>query len=103
MRPALQQFGYDVEIGALSGKVHDHSGPAVAIIVKSEKDTSAEPLYLRIRSHAPELPIIILGPDDLKAKLRLFELGLDDYVVYPADELELATRIKALVRRRALT
>ena len=52
-----------------------------------------------IRTSAPNLPILVVGPDDTDAKVRLFELGADDYVVKPFDHQEFLARIRSLIRR----
>ena len=42
---------------------------------------------------------MVVGPNDIEAKVRLFELGADDYVVEPFDQTEFLARIKSLVHR----
>jgi DNA-binding response OmpR family regulator len=48
-----------------------------------------------IRTNAPKLPILIVGPNDTNAKVRLLEIGADDYMVEPFDNREFLARIKA--------
>jgi DNA-binding response OmpR family regulator len=48
---------------------------------------------------APRLPQIVVGPNDIEAKVRLFELGADDHVVEPFDPVEFRARIKSLACR----
>jgi hypothetical protein len=38
-----------------------------------------------LRRAAPNLPVIVVGPNDVEAKVKLFKLGADDYVVEPFD------------------
>jgi DNA-binding response OmpR family regulator len=52
-----------------------------------------------IRNVAPRLPVIVLGPNDVDAKVKLFELGADDYVVEPFDRTEFLARIDSFIRR----
>lgn len=48
-----------------------------------------------------DVPIIVLSArDDLATKVRMLELGGDDYLVKPCDPAELVARIGALLRRR---
>ena len=57
----------------------------------------------RMRSHAPKLPILIVGPDNTAAMVRLFELGADDYIVEPFDYQEFLARVESLMRRHQLS
>jgi len=52
------------------------------------------------RRAAPTLPLVVVGPNDLEAKVKLFELGVDDYVVESFDHKEFLARIKSIIRRR---
>ncbi len=54
-----------------------------------------------LRGVAPELPLIIVGPNDVGAKVKLFRLGCDDYVVEPVDQREFLARINSWVRRQS--
>lgn len=53
-----------------------------------------------VRRSSPDVPIIVVGPDDLEAKVRLFEIGADDYIVEPFDLHEFLARVKSLIRRQ---
>lgn len=50
------------------------------------------------------IPIIFLTAtcDDLKSKIRGMDLGADDYIVQPVDNLELVTRVKVMLRIKSL-
>ena len=52
-----------------------------------------------LRRAAPRLPLMVVGPNDIEAKVRLFELGADDYVVAPFEQTEFLARIKSLAHR----
>ena len=52
-----------------------------------------------IRSAAPTLPLIVVGPDDVETKVRLFKVEADDYVVEPFDRTEFLARVSSLIRR----
>jgi aryl-alcohol dehydrogenase-like predicted oxidoreductase/DNA-binding NarL/FixJ family response regulator len=51
-----------------------------------------------IRSAAPTLPLIVVGPDDIETKVRLFKAEADDYVVEPFDRTEFLARVSSLIR-----
>jgi len=50
------------------------------------------------------IPIIFITAtvDDLKSKIKGLELGADDYLVQPIDNLELTTRVKVMLRIKRL-
>ena len=52
------------------------------------------------RLAAPNLPLVVVGPDDVEAKVKLFGLGADDYVVEPFDPTEFLARISSIIRRQ---
>jgi DNA-binding response OmpR family regulator len=81
---------------------HSASGLRLVILVSSSGILRLKKICnmcSRIRSHAPTLPILILGPDNTEAKVRLLELGADDYIVEPFDYQEFLARVKSLIRR----
>jgi two-component system alkaline phosphatase synthesis response regulator PhoP len=48
----------------------------------------------------PGLPLLILsGSSDVADKVRLLEMGADDYVTIPFSPRELVARLRALIRR----
>lgn len=51
-----------------------------------------------------DVPVIFLSAtyDDLRSKIKGLDLGADDYLVQPVDDLELVTRIKAVLQIKAL-
>jgi DNA-binding response OmpR family regulator len=52
------------------------------------------------RLAVPTLPLVVIGPNDVEAKVKLFGLGVDDYVVESFDQKEFLARIKSIIRRR---
>ncbi len=53
-----------------------------------------------VRSVNRHIPILFMSArDDLPAKQKGFQIGIDDYMVKPVDFVELLLRIKALLRR----
>ncbi|MEW5948220.1 MAG: hybrid sensor histidine kinase/response regulator [Thermodesulfobacteriota bacterium] len=61
----------------------------------------------RILKGDPEMrhiPIVFLTAtyDDLKSKIKGMDMGADDYIVQPVDNLILATRVKVMLRIKSL-
>lgn len=53
-----------------------------------------------VRSINPNIPILFLSArDDLSAKQKGYQVGIDDYMVKPVELEELVLRIEALLRR----
>ena len=75
----------------------------LAFVVTSNAPCRTEEICSAIRRERPTLPIIVLGPDVAPIKLKLFALGVDDYVLDSFDRLELLARIKSLIRRHWLS
>ena len=57
-----------------------------------------EHICSELRRRAPTLLLVVLGPDDVKTKVRLFEIGADAYLVEPFAPAELLATIAALIR-----
>jgi len=59
---------------------------------------------LKEDEHTRYIPIIFLTAtvDDIKSKVMGLEMGADDYLVQPIDNLELVTRIKVMLRIKRL-
>jgi DNA-binding response OmpR family regulator len=78
-------------------------GVALAILVSSEPYWRIEYIYeicLAMKSRAPDLPIMVLGRDDVDIKVKLFASGADDYVLERFDTEEFLARVRAHIRRR---
>ncbi|MFD1957496.1 response regulator transcription factor [Paenibacillus thailandensis] len=57
-------------------------------------------LCSHIKEHYPEVPIIMVtAKRETTQKIKGFNMGADDYLVKPFDPLELAVRVKNLLRR----
>ncbi|WP_248925064.1 response regulator transcription factor [Paenibacillus hamazuiensis] len=57
-------------------------------------------LCKELRLRYPELPLLMVTAKGESAhKIKGFQLGTDDYVVKPFDPMELAMRVKALLKR----
>ena len=67
------------------------SGYEVCRIIKSDKDLRFIPV------------IVITALSDLDDKLKAIDMGADDFLIKPFNKLELATRIRSLLRLKAVT
>ncbi|QJD82608.1 response regulator transcription factor [Cohnella herbarum] len=57
-------------------------------------------LCSRLKADYPEMPILMVtAKGETNHKLKGFNLGADDYLVKPFDPLELAARVKLLLKR----
>lgn len=100
----LRRVGYSVARASETSEwQHFLISCDVAILVDSTPLWSSGRIFdicSAMRYDSPGVPIMVIGPDDLKAKVRLFEVGVDDYLIDPFDDEEFLARIRALIRRR---
>ena len=101
----LLEAGFDVR-SVESAPTRTVSGAAMpsAILLGLDRDEIPKPSTLwELRHIAPDAAIIILSSNpDVKRKVRLFELGADDYIEEPFEPLELLARVRSFVRRQKL-
>jgi len=99
----LCESGYSVRVTSSAYiATHSSSGLRLVILVSSSSSLRLKKICRmcsRIRTNTPKLPILIVGPDNTDAKVRLLELGADDYIVEPFDYQEFLARVKSLIRR----
>jgi len=100
----LQGAGYQVAITseAQRGLNFELADMKLAILFSSRAHSRMKyvsEVCAALRRAAPRLPLMVVGPNDIEAKVRLFELGADDYVVEPFDQTEFLARIKSLAHR----
>ena len=103
VRKALEEEGYDAYMAlnadsALQMFKEDHYDLIISDIMMPVKDGFA--LAEEVRELNANVPILFMtAMDDLEAKKRGYELGIDDYMVKPIDTQELLLRVGALLRR----
>lgn len=104
MRQQLGSHGYDVTVATT---VHEARQllvslkPDVCIVDLVMPGTSGK-VFCREIAETTEARIIVASAEsDLATRNALFELGADDYLIKPFEPLELAMRVKALLRRKA--
>jgi DNA-binding response OmpR family regulator len=99
----LQGAGYTVHVSSNPVTGWDVASTVQAVVlVGSKLNWRTEDICeicSAIRRAAPSEPLIVVGPDDLEAKVRLLALGVDDYVVDPFDRTEFLVRIRCWIRR----
>lgn len=104
---SLRQSGYIVEV-ASDGKTADRwletetFDLAILDLGLPELDGSA--VLQRLRQRKQATPILILSARmALEERVRLLDLGADDYIVKPVALVELEARVRALIRRGQAT
>jgi DNA-binding response OmpR family regulator len=73
-----------------------------AVLVRFETDAdSAHQACLEIRRAFPEMPVIVISPRiELNTRIRLLDVGADDYLEERFAEQELIARIRSIIRGR---
>jgi DNA-binding response OmpR family regulator len=75
--------------------------PYAVVLDLKLPDISGNELCREFKSIAPSVPIIVLTANsEVKDKVRLLELGADDYVTKPFSPKELLARVRRTMRRR---
>ena len=85
-----------------SGRIVDHGGDVVVISLSTDSDAPLR-LASRLRSLEPtrQTPVLLIGDKkDQALFIKALELGVNDYITRPIDELELLARIRTQVRRK---
>src|SRR5574343_1878207 len=100
---SLRQAGYVVDL-ASNGKSADrwleNGSFDLAIPDLCLPDLDGSAVLQRLRERRQEMPVLVLSARmDLEERVRLLNLGADDYVVKPVALVELEARIRALIRR----
>lgn len=105
LKDNLELDGYDVAV-ATSGKealqAFDRTRPGLIILDLSLPDIDGIQVCRRIRDTSLVPIIMLTARDRVPEKVLGLESGADDYMSKPFDYLELAARIKALLRRTGL-
>lgn len=100
---ALAHSGYSVEV-APDGKAADRwlQGEEfdLAILDLGLPGLEGSDVLQRLRSRRQKTPVLILSARPaMEERVRLLDLGADDYVVKPVALAELEARVRALIRR----
>jgi DNA-binding response OmpR family regulator len=82
---------------ALSVATHHYD---LVILDLGFPDASGDDLLARLRAKRPNLPVIIVtARDEVRDRVRLLDIGADDYLVKPFDLDEFLARIRTVLRR----
>ena len=100
---ALSQSGYLVEI-ANDGKTADgwieSEAFDLAVLDLGLPGLDGAEVLQRLRARKQMLPVLVLSAREaLEERVRLLDLGADDYLVKPVALAELEARVRALIRR----
>jgi two-component system OmpR family response regulator/two-component system response regulator QseB len=103
LRAGLQQLAFQVD-WVRDGEAAEHelrANPyAAAVLDLSLPAKDGLTVLAAIRRAQVKLPVLVLtARDAVGDRVRGLDAGADDYVVKPVDMLELAARLRALVRR----
>lgn len=100
----LRRAGYSV---VLVGEETNWSNPELAlseiVILIGCNRRWIEQVCSAIKRSAPKLLLMVLGPDDVDARVRLFELGADSYLPEHFAPAELLARFTSLTRSQRCT
>jgi DNA-binding response OmpR family regulator len=86
--------------GKTALQLAEDKGPSLVVLDVMLPDMDGFEICARLRERHPDLPIIILSArgQDMD-KITGLEIGADDYIVKPFNPLELAARIRSILRR----
>jgi DNA-binding response OmpR family regulator len=103
---ALQKSGYGTQI-AYDGAVGVHLATTesfdVILLDINLPFIDGIEVCRRVRENDTHVPVIMLTEHDLlEEKIRIFDMGADDYLMKPLDLRELEARVKVFLRRARL-
>lgn len=100
---SLKQSGYLVDVagdGKTAERWLETETFDLCILDLGLPDLDGSTVLQRLRGRKQSLPVLILSARlALEERVRLLDLGADDYVVKPVALVELEARIRALIRR----
>lgn len=100
---SLRQSGYLVDIasdGASADRKLENGTFDLAILDLGLPFLDGSHVLQRLRNRKQAIPVLILSARiELDERVRLLNLGADDYVVKPVAREELEARVRALIRR----
>lgn len=100
---SLQQSGYRIEIasdGMTADRWLENETFDLTILDLGLPDLDGSEVLQRLRARKQRTPVLILSAREaLEDRVRLLDLGADDYLVKPVALIELEARVRALIRR----
>jgi DNA-binding response OmpR family regulator len=104
LKRLFEPEGYQVEIcgdGIAGLAAFQNATPNIVILDLRLPGIGGHDVCRKIKSKAPEVPIIVLSAaSDVVDKVLLLELGADDYVTKPFSPRELLARVRVALRRQ---
>jgi len=101
---ALQQVGYVIDWARNGGEANSWflgQTYEVVLLDLGLPDMDGAEVLRRLRASGKHVPILVLSAREaVDERVRLLDLGADDYVVKPIALTELEARIRSLIRRR---
>jgi DNA-binding response OmpR family regulator len=103
VRRTLEPAGYDVVTAADGGiamNIFRATAPRLVVLDLRLPGKSGWDLCREIRNESTSVPILVLSAvSDETTKVRLRELGADDYMTKPFSPRELVAHVQAAIRR----
>ena len=98
---SAERYAVDVTVDGLEGLEYIEAYPYDLLIVDLMLPRlSGVELIKRVRKSNSFIPVLVLtAQDSIDEKVKLFDLGADDYLTKPFAFAELVVRVKALLRR----
>lgn len=102
----LLRAGFEVRSGIGASVVStllDSTMPGVILVNLDHVEAPPLSTFLQVKRLAPKTALIVLSSNtEVGTKVRLLELGADDYIEEPYEPQELLARVRSFVRRTKL-
>lgn len=104
LKDLLTTVGYQVVFRSMQAALHPEftygEEPTAILLAWNRGRALPQAACSAIRRASFNVPLIVLGPRNrAAAKVVLLDLGADDYIEEPFDNLELIARLHAAIRR----
>jgi len=102
----LLRAGFEVRSGIGASVVStllDSTTPEVILVNLDHVEVPPLSTFLQVKRLAPKTALIVLSSNtEVGTKVRLLELGADDYIEEPFEPQELLARVRSFMRRTKL-
>src|SRR2546423_10408268 len=104
IRKALENENYQVEIavdGAIAGRLLSSAAFDLVVLDLNLPEVDGTALLQSVRKDNADLPVIVLtARNSVEERVRLLDLGADDFLTKPFSFSELSARVRAVLRRK---